>query len=280
MKRKICIKIILAFCCALVWLPLLLMAGNSLMSESELLQRYAAVFGMGNRYVDAVMMPDYPTLRPFAELLLDSPGFYVMFWNSCFQVGAILAGQLAVALPAAWGFAVFEFRGKRALFILYVMLMILPFQVMMVPDYLVLKKLHLLNTHLAVIVPGIFAAFPVFIMTKFFESIPKALLEAAKLDGAGEFASFLWIGLPVGMPGIVSAMVLGFIEYWNAIEAPMTFLKEKRLWPLSLYLPEITADKAGVSWAASVAAMVLPVTLFLLGQSSLEQGIAASGIKE
>ena len=88
------------------------------------------------------------------------------------------------------------------------------------------------------------------------------------------------VGMPVGRPGIISMLVLGFLEYWNAIEQPMTFLKEKRLWPLSLYLPDISADKAGAAWAASVIMMVLPVLLFIMGQDTLEQGIAASGIKE
>ena len=166
------------------------------------------------------------------------------------------------------------------MFLFYIILMMQPFQVTMVPNYLVLKQFHLLNTHLAVILPGIFSAFPVFIMTKFFASIPTPLIEAARLDGASDFSIFLKVGIPVGRPGIISMLVLGFLEYWNAIEQPMTFLKEQRLWPLSLYLPDITADKAGAAWSASVIMMMLPVLLFIMGQETLEQGIAASGIKE
>ena len=278
--KKVCIKMILIFFSVLVWLPLLMMAGNSLMSESEMLDRFAVIFGNGTGPVKQAFLPSYPTLRPYVELLIDSPGFYVMFWNSCFQTGAVLAGQMLIALPAAWGFANFSFRGKRALFFIYIVLMVLPFQVTMVPNYLVLKNLNLLNSHFAVILPGIFSTFPVFIMTKFFEGIPTPLLEAAKLDGAGEAIIFFKVGIPLGIPGIVSSLVLGFLEYWNAIEQPMAFLKERRLWPLSLYLPEITSDKAGVAWAASIVMMMLPVTLFILGQGNLEQGIAASGIKE
>ncbi len=96
-----------------------------------------------------------------------------MFWNSCLQTGLVLAGQLLIALPGAWAFAHFCFPGKRALFLFYIILMMQPFQVTMVPSYLVLKRFHLLNTHLAVILPGIFSAFPVFIMTKFFASIQR-----------------------------------------------------------------------------------------------------------
>ena len=166
------------------------------------------------------------------------------------------------------------------MFMGYIILMILPFQVLMTPDYCVLNRLHLLDTHLAVILPGIFSTFPVFIMTQFFSSIPLSLLEAARLDGAGEGAVFIRIGIPMGFPGIMSAGILGFLESWNAIEAPMAFLKDRTLWPLSLYLPDITADKVSVAWVASVAAMAPPLFLFLAGQSFLEQGIMVSGIKE
>ena len=226
------------------------------------------------------LFPDFPTLSPFVELLLDSPGFFVMFWNSCLQTGAVLFGQMVVAVPAAWAFAMYSFPGKKLMFMGYIILMILPFQVLMTPDYFVLNRLHLLDTHLAVILPGIFSTFPVFIMTQFFSSIPLSLLEAARLDGAGEGAVFIRIGIPMGFPGIMSTGILGFLESWNAIEAPMAFLKDRTLWPLSLYLPDITADKVSVAWVASVAAMAPPLFLFLAGQSFLEQGIMVSGIKE
>ena len=280
MIKRILTNAVLILLCLFIWLPLLLMAGSALMSEGEMLERFGAVFGMGNAPIKAAFIPTYPTLSPFVELLLDSPGFYVMFWNSCLQTGLVLAGQLLIALPAAWAFAHLCFPGKRALFLFYIILMMQPFQVTMVPNYLVLKGFHLLNTHLAVILPGIFSTFPVFIMTQFFSSIPLSLLEAARLDGAGEGAVFIRIGIPMGFPGIMSAGILGFLESWNAIEAPMAFLKDRTLWPLSLYLPDITADKVSVAWVASVAAMAPPLFLFLAGQSFLEQGIMVSGIKE
>lgn len=128
--------------------------------------------------------------------------------------------------------------------------------------------------------PGIWSAFPVFIMTRSFEAVPGALLEAAYLDGAGEARAFLLVGLPAGMPGIVTALVLGFIDGWNALEQPMAYLKEMKLWPLSLYLPDIVQDKAAVAFAAGVVMMMPPVLLYLNGEGELEQGVAAFGIKE
>jgi len=150
----------------------------------------------------------------------------------------------------------------------------------MVSSYLVLLKLGIMDTHLSIILPNIFSAFPVFILTKFFRAIPEALLEAARLDGAGEGYIFLSLGVPMGAPGIFSVVILGFIEYWNSIEQPLTFLaKRKELWPLSLYLQSITTDRTGVAFVASAVMLAPALLLFLGGQKYLEQGIAASGIK-
>ena len=183
-------------------------------------------------------------------------------------------------MPAAWAFARYDFRFKKTIFLLYLILLVMPFQVMMVPSNLVLDRFRILDTHLAVILPGIFSTFPVYIMEKFFESIPKSFLEAARIDGGGEWTIFLRIGVPMGFPGIMTALLLDFFEYWNALEQPLTFLKNKQLWPLSLYLPNVTADNASLAFVAGLVTMAPPVLLYLNGQTYLEEGIASSGIKE
>ena len=137
-----------------------------------------------------------------------------------------------------------------------------------------------MNTHWAVILPAVFSTFPVFLIYRSFCTIPSGLLEAGRIDGAGEWRLFWQIGLPLASGGILSAMVLGFLEYWNMIEQPLVFLKDKSLWPLSLYLPEISQDRAGFAFAASVVTLVPSVFVFLLGQDYLEQGIVASALKE
>ena len=105
-------------------------------------------------------------------------------------------------------------------------------------------------------------------------------MESARLDGAGEIKIFLKIGLPLGSPGIISAMVLGFLEYWNLIEQPMAFLKTKSLWPLSLLLPNISLNDAGMAFASSVIVLLPALLVFLAGQDYLEQGIIATALKE
>ena len=203
-----------------------------------------------------------------------------MFWNSCKQVFPIVAGQFVIGAPAAWAFARFRFRGKGVLYALYIILMLMPFQVTMVSSYFVLDRLGLMNTVWAIILPGAVSTFPVFLMIRFFAAIPSALTEAASLDGAGAWQIFIHLGLPLGVPGILSAVVLGFLEYWNALEQPMTFLKDQTLWPLSLYLPTVTAENAGASLAASVIMLTPALLIFLFGQKYLEAGIAASGMKD
>lgn len=273
-------RISLVLVSLLVWIPLCMLLTGSFMGAGEIKENIGTVLDSGKGMASWPLLPHYPTLRPYFELLLDSPNFFVMFWNSCFQVIPGLAGQLLVAVPAAWSFARFDFPGKNIIFFLYIILMVMPFQVTMVSNYLVLDRLKLMDTHLALILPNVFSTFPVFIMVKFFKAIPKSLIEAAKLDGAGELGIFFRIGIPMGASGIISALILGFLEYWNAIEQPLTFLKTKSKWPLSLYLPNITADKASVSFVASVIMMTPALLIFLYGQKYLEQGIAASGIKE
>lgn len=273
-------SVVLVLLALLVWFPVLLLVSCSFFGEQEIIDCFGGVLLSNGNTVKLHLLPDYPTLQGYVELLLDSPGFFVMFWNSCKQVLPILTGQLLVGVPAGWAFARFEFPGKKVLFHLYMLLMILPFQVTMVSSYLVLDKIQLLDTHGAIILPGIFSTFSVFIITKAFREVPLPLLEAASVDGAGNFRSFWYVAVPLAKPGILSAVILSFLEYWNAIEQPMTFLKTKSKWPLSLYLPNITADKVGVSFCASIVMLLPAVLLFLWGQSYLEQGIAASGLKE
>lgn len=279
-KRNGVVWAVLTAACILVLIPLLLMAAASLMPEDELYWRYLTPLGLGRDRVRAVLFPSYPSPEAFIELLIRSPGFFVMFWNSCIQVLPMLAGQLVVAAPAAWAFAKFRFKGKRMLFGLYVILMVLPFQVTQVSNYLVLDRLGLLDSHLALILPGIWSTLPVFIMTKTFETIPGVLMEAAYLDGAGEFYTFFHVGLPLGYPAVVTSLMLSFVEGWNALEQPITYLKDKTLWPLSLYLPSIAEDKASVAFAASLITCLLPVLIYLNCQEELEQGVAASGVKQ
>jgi len=264
----------------LVWWVLWFMLAGSLMSLEELTMTIGPALGEAEGRATWPLLPSWPTLQPIAELLLDSPQFFVMFWNTFKIVIPSVLGQLVLGAPAAWVLSRFRFRGRRALTTIYITLMLMPFQVTMVPNYLVMDRLGLMDSLWAVILPFAFSAFPVFIMIKGFDAVPRELLEAAAIDGAGHFRIFFSIGLPLGMPGILAALVLGFLECWSAIEQPMTFIKNQALWPLSLYLPQIVTDKLGLAMAASLMMLIPTVLVFLFGQKYLELGIQSAGIKE
>ncbi len=278
--KKAVMVIFLVFPSVFVILPIVLLITGSVMDQYELKEYLSPVFTEGAEFIRWKLMPDYPSFKNYGKLLFMTPQFFVLFWNSIKITAWILIGQLLVGVPAAWAFAVYKVQGRKLLFALYVVLMLLPFQVTMLSSYLVLNRLSLLNTHQAVILPAVFSTFPVFISYGGFRSIPEQLFEAARVDGAKEMEIFLKIGLPLGKSGILSAIVLGFLEYWNMMEQPMAFIEEKALWPLSLYLPEITWGQAGYAFCASVITLIPAVFVFITGQDYLEQGIIYSGLKE
>lgn len=279
MKKWLILMLLCVFA-FFVWMPLWMLLSASFQGAAETANNLAPVLGDGTGYARWHLIPQAPTLRAYIELLLDTPEFFVMFWNACGQVFPIVLGQILIGAPAAWAFARFSFPWKRTLYALYIILMLLPFQVTMVSSYFVLDRMGLMNTVWAIILPGAVSTFPVFLMIRFFSAIPSTITEAAALDGAGPLQIFWYLGLPLGAPGILSAVVLGFLEYWNALEQPLTFLKDKTLWPISLYLPTVTPENAAVSLVASVMMMLPALLIFLFGQNYLEAGIAASGLKD
>ena len=258
--------------------PVLFLLTGSFMSQSELAENLGPVLGEATGYAGWSFFPQNPTLKHYIEVLLDSPEYFVMFWNSIKVVLGTLVGQCIIAIPAAWGFAVFKF--KKSIFFLYIILMMMPFQVTMLSNYLVLKQLKLLDTLASLIFPGIFSTFPVFIMFNFFRGIPPAVIEAARIDGARERDIFLKIGIPLGKNGIIASLVLEFLEYWNLIEQPMTFLNDKTKWPLSLFLPAIRGENVGFAFAVSIITLIPAALVFFSGHEYLEQGIASLGVKE
>lgn len=272
--------VILTVLVLFVCLPFFFLIIGSLMDVGELELYLGGIMNdESNQPAAWTLMPVYPTLRSYVQLLLDAPEFFVMFWNTVKITGLILLGQLVLGVPAAWAFTQTGIPGKEKLFNVYIVLMLMPFQVTMLSNYLTIDKLHLVNTQWAVILPAAFSTFPVFICYRFFKEIPKAVIEAAEIDGAGRFRIFFTIGVPPASSGIIASMVLGFIEAWNLIEQPLVFLEDKSLWPLSLYLPNVTMENIGLAFAASVVALIPSILVFLGGQSYLEQGIAASAIK-
>ncbi|NOU88502.1 ABC transporter permease subunit [Paenibacillus sp. LMG 31460] len=264
--------------------PIILTITNSLMTEREMGFNYDLVGKMTDAsakdaFVNLKLIPDWITLDQYVKLLITTPKFLQMFWNSVGLVVPIVAGQVLVATLAAYAYARLRFRGRDTLFMIYLMTMLMPFQVTLVPNYIMIDKLGLMNTPFAIILPGIFGAFGVFMVRQFMANLPNAYTEAGKMDGAGHAIIFARIILPLIKPGLAALIVLLFVDYWNMVEQPLIFLKEEFQYPLSLYLSQIQQRERGVIFAASVLYMAPMVLLFLYAETYLIEGIEHSGIK-
>ena len=134
--QKVLIVLLLLVPAVFVVMPVLILLSGALMDSQELRNHLGSVFSQGNEFISWKLIPDYPSFANYKKILLETPQFFILFWNSMKLVVCILAGQLVMAVPAAWGFAVYQIKGSRVLFVLYVVLMLLPFQVTMLSCYL------------------------------------------------------------------------------------------------------------------------------------------------
>ena len=265
-------------------MPTLLTITNSFMTQSEITANYGQVFQNatnGTSYIKDTInlkfIPDKVSFSQYFTVLLKSPDFLYKFWNSVILVMPIVLAQLLVASIAAYGFTRWRGKVRDSIFFFYVILMLMPYQVTLVPNYLVSDWLGILDTRWAIILPGAFAPFSVFLLTKFMRRIPASLIEAAKLDGAGEWRIFWNICLPQCRSALYSIAILVFIDYWNMVEQPLILLPSADMQPLSVYLSTINAGEIGIAFAAAVVYMIPGLLLFLHGEAYLVEGIAYSG---
>ena len=280
MKKQISIYLMAGFVFVLCY-PLIFTVLGSLMGEEELFSHLSPVLVPDiPGFADWTLLPQTWSTNGFRRLLDGNTAYFQYFWNSIKICFGVLVGQCLVSIPGAWAFARYDFHGKRILFSLYIIFMMMPFQVLMLPNYFVLRGLALLDTLWAVILPGIFSTLPVFLLYNFFRGIPEEVLEAGRMDGASELQMFFRIGIPMGLRGISAVIVLQFLEYWNIIEQPMIFLEDVAKQPLSLYMPNIQIDNISLALAAAVVTLIPSYIVFTLGQKSLQDGIAAIGVKK
>ncbi|WP_375782074.1 carbohydrate ABC transporter permease [Paenibacillus baekrokdamisoli] len=266
--------------------PIIITFTNSLLTEQEISINYGLIgkmnetaAGTANPFINLKLLPDQVSLEQYGKILINSPKYLTMFWNSVFMVVPIIIGQTLVSALAAYAFGKLQFRGRESLFLIYVLTMLMPFQVTLVPNYIMADKLGLLNSTNAIILPGIFAAFGVFMLRQSMLHIPYTYIEAAKMDGAGHLRIFYLIIIPMIKPGLAALVVLLFVDYWNMVEQPLIFLDDPFMQPLSVYLSRINTGEQGVAFAASVLYMTPMVLLFLYAETYFIEGIQLSGIK-
>lgn len=284
--KKSILTFVLGVIALILLSPIVITFTNSLMTELEIQINYGligqmneAIPGRDGSFANLKLIPDKVSFAQYGKVFIDNPKYLTMFWNSVFMVVPIIVGQTIVAALAAYAFSKLKFRGRDSMFLVYVMTMLMPFQVTLVPNYIMVDKLGMLNSTGAIIVPGIFAAFGVFMLRQFMLDIPYAYIEAAKIDGAGHLRIFITMIVPMIKPGLAALVILLFVDYWNMVEQPLIFLDDPFKQPLSVFLSRINDTDRGIAFAASMLYMAPMVMLFLYAESYFIEGIQLSGVK-
>lgn len=266
-------------------MPLVLTVCDSFMTETEIFYNYGAMLDLKSdtiytaNTVTLKLIPDRVTLQQYASVLLTNSEYLIKFWNSVILNVPITVLQIGIGLLAAYGFARYDGRIKQMIFLVYIILMLMPYQITLVPNFLVADTLGFAGSRWAVILPGIFSTFPVYLFTRIMKRIPKAYIEAAHLDGAGELRIFWYIAVPLCRNVIVSVLLLVFIDCWNMVEQPLLMIDDPQKQPLSVFLAQIRTGDLGVAFAAAVFYMIPSLLLFLYGEEDLVQGMTYSGVK-
>lgn len=287
-KQRVFTVMITAFAClaaVLFLLPTVLTIANSFMTSSEISANYGAMYGnmtedtktFISEDVNLKFIPDRVSASQYISVLFRNPEYLLKFWNSVALTVPITVFQLLTALFAAYGFSRYPGRIKSIIFFSYIILMLMPYQVTLVPNFLVAEKFGILDTRWAIILPGIFSPFSVFLLTKVMKRIPSSYIEAAKLDGANEFQILFRICLPLCKGALVSIGMLVFIDYWNMVEQPLILMKESDMHPLSVFLSQINTGDVGLAFAVGTVYMIPTVLMFLYGEDYLVEGITYSG---
>ena len=277
--------IVAAFFAILFLAPIVLTITNSFMSAGEIAANYGTVFSTTDsggkvfiaEKVNLKFIPDMVSFSQYITVLFKSPEYLLKFWNSVILVGPIVVFQLTVAALASYGFARYNGKLRQLVFFLYIILMLMPYQVTLVHNYLVSDWLNLLDTKWAIWLPGIFSPFAVYLLTKFMKRIPTSVIEAAQIDGAGEWQIFRRICLPLCKGALASAAILVFIDYWNMVEQPLILLSDPEMHPLSVFLSKINSGEVGLAFAVATIYMVPSLLVFLYGEEYLVDGITYQG---
>ena len=219
------------------------------------------------------------TLDFYYEVFLSETQYLVRFWKSLALSLVIAVCQVTVSILAGYGFAKCKFPGKSAIFFLLMILMIMPLQVTLVPNYLMLDELGLLNTYYALALPAIFVPLGTFIMTRSFQSVTNDVIEAARLDGCGTLGVIWRIAVPMNKSGLVCTFLLSFLDGWNMVEQPMVYLNDLVKYPMSVGLATTPPEDSKIQLVCCMLVALPPLMLFAYYNRELVEGIAIGGDK-
>ena len=232
------------------------------------------------KWMEVKLAPVMFSLDQYYTVLIKDMTVLKMFVNSVAFTVAILLGQAVVIPMMAYALSRFEFRGREGIFFMILMLMILPFQVTMVPNVLTLRAIGLLNTVGAVIIPMWFAPFYIFLIRQFMLGLPNELIEAGQVDGAGTFRCYFSIILPVCRPISGAAVALSFADCWNLVEQPMTYLSQRTdLYPLSVEFNRLAGSNAKIVFAGAALYILPALFIYLYFLDDILSGVQLTELK-
>ena len=280
-KKHVISRVLLTLVALIILLPVVLTALYSFFSPEEI---KAFMETRGNydasAWMEIKLAPRVFSLSQYYNILIEDVSVLRLLCNSAMYTAAILLGQALVIPAMAYALSRFRFRGRDAIFFIVIMLMLLPFQVTMVPNVLTLRAMGLLNTAWAVILPTCFAPFYIFLVRQFMVGLPKEILEAAEVDGAGTFRCFIHVTLPVCRPILGAAVALSFADCWNLVEQPLTYLAgQTQLMPLSVMFNQLTENPSGVEFAGAALYILPALLIYLYFQKDILSGIQLTELK-
>lgn len=207
------------------------------------------------------------------------------FFNSLVVSVITTIGQVIIAAMAGFAFAKLNFKFKEPIFLIILATMMIPPQVNIVPLFYIMKELHWIDTFQALIVPGLFGGFGIFLMRQWFKSMPDALLDAAKIDGCNHLQIFIKIALPLALPAIATLAIFTFITSWNSFMWPLIVTNSDSIRTLPVALASFKGSfRETIEWGQLMACAVITtipaVGIFLLGQKYFIRGIMSAGVKE
>ncbi|MDQ0300103.1 multiple sugar transport system permease protein [Salibacterium salarium] len=255
--------------------PILWMFGSSLKPETEVFSNAAALIPIEWDWLN----------YPEGWEGFGGTGFDVFFRNSLFVTGMVVIGSLMSCSIVAYGFARINFKFKKLLFVCLISTVLLPIQIILVPQYLLFQQLNWVNTFYPLIVPHFLGGTPffIFLLIQFIRGIPKELDEAAIIDGCSRFGVFWRIVLPLLKPALVTVAIFAFMWSWDDFLTPLIYLNSVEIQTVSLGLRNFMDAEAGTSWgpllAMSSLSLLPQFILFLFFQRYLVDGISTTGLK-
>jgi len=266
--------------------PVLVVFTNSFMGSFEIVSRYSRNVTPGNmletingfHFVRFTLIPDQVSFRQYFNLLVSTPAYLYHYWNSIALALPIVLGQVLISIPAAYAFEMSSLRFKEKVYFIYIVIMLLPLQVTLVPNFIIIDWFGLLERRVAVILPAIFNPFGVFLMRQYIKGLPREYIEAAQLDGASHIRIIYTIVAPIFKPALAALIILTFVNNWNIVEQAIVFLTAVQN-PLSVYLAGMAEHSLEIIFAASFFYLLPPLLMFLYWKEHLIEGISLSGIK-